>query len=120
MVQTLPHMHMYTSRDIYAVYVPECVAVAFVFHRVSNLGVFYPQKRDPNPSCQHALPSQLLDLFLARPQNLSKNFVGMLAEQGWRTTNAWRRVGVLDRGVDHLQRPTGRVVDLGDHVPRQH
>lgn len=77
-------------------------------------------KYHPDPSGNYAVTAELLDLFVARSQNLSKDLVGMLTQKRRRTPNPWRRVGVFDWSIHHFDGPARGVIDLGHHVPSQH
>jgi len=67
-------------------------------------------------SSNNALIPQALNLPLIQPQNFRQHFIRMLSQRRRRTPYAWRRVRVLDRGIDKFHRPAGRMLHLGDHV----
>lgn len=59
---------------------------------------------------------QLLDPLVAQTEPLFKDFVRVLAQQGWRRSDTGFRIRVLDGGVEDLDTAAGGVFDFLDHA----
>src|SRR5690242_2214108 len=70
--------------------------------------------------CDYTLVPQTFNLILAHSQCLPQNLISMLPQSRRRHPNAWFRITPLDRCVHHLDGPTRRMLNLLDHIPRQH